>query len=108
MLWRENLSNIDKFLEEAVHLFDFSIIEIKKKLFLCSQPKKIELSIGIPVAKSLMEYFWTQSRRERIIVFLFFVLFCFARFDCLFVSIPAGSAKSCSFIVDPLNANYCF
>lgn len=31
MLWRENLSNIDKFLEEAVHLFDFSIIEIKKK-----------------------------------------------------------------------------
>lgn len=33
MLWRENLSNIDKFLEEAVHLFDFSIIEIKKKSY---------------------------------------------------------------------------
>lgn len=41
MLWRENLSNIDKFLEEAVHLFDFSIIEIKKSYSFFPNQKKL-------------------------------------------------------------------
>ena len=41
MLWRENLSNIDKFLEEAVRLFYFSIIKIKKSYSFVPNQKKL-------------------------------------------------------------------